>query len=192
TQNCAPKCPSGSGTQANPCWRVAIHGDQGTLDLINQFMGDSRGHGTMGYPAMDGWPAWDIITAQQAYYEWLQRAHDHGLKFMTMHAVNNALLCNLVPRKVSYGCDDDSAVLRQIHGAKALEQYIDAKAGGPAQGFYRIVYSGDEAREAIADGKLAVMLGVEVDTPWGCTVNASFCTPDYIRQKVQEMYDLGV
>ena len=63
----------------------------------------------------------------------------------------------------SLGCGDDGAVARQIQGAKDLEAYIDAKAGGPGQGFYRIVYSAAEARAAIYAGKMAVVLGTEVD-----------------------------
>ena len=62
---------------------------------------------------------------------------------------------------------------RQIQGAKDLEDYIDRAQGGPGQGFYRIVYSAEEARDAIQDGKLAVVLGTEVDTEWGCTPGAA-------------------
>ena len=49
----------------------------------------------------------------------------------------------------------------------------------------------------IADGKLAVVLGIEVDNLFNCHWNdrrrhRGDCTPDGIRQKVQEYYDLGV
>src|SRR5262249_50963135 len=109
-----PGCPPGTGVPGGGiCWKVPLQGDNGMLDVINLAVGGEL-HGTMGFPDLNGWPAWDVYTAQQAYYTWLQRAHDHGLKFMTMHAVNNRLLCTLAPHRLSYGCDDDSAVLRQI------------------------------------------------------------------------------
>ena len=192
TSGCPAACPPGTGTTGNPCWQVAIHGADGSLDLLNRALGGEDAHGTMGYPDMAGWPAWDVYTTQQVYYEWLKRAHDHGLKLMFMHAVNNALLCNLGYHLAAYGCDDDPAVARQIEGAKQLEAYVDARAGGPGQGFYRVVYSGDQARQAIKDGKLAVVLGAEVDTPGGCTVGADFCTGSYIESLVQHYYDMGI
>src|SRR4051795_11284798 len=72
-----------------------------------------------------------------------------------------------------------SAVVRQILGAKA-----------PAQGFYRIVFDGQQARQAVAQGKLAVMLGVEVDTPRGCRSDVD-CSAQ-AASIVQRYYDLGV
>ena len=109
---------------------------------------------------------------------------------ITMHAVNNSVLCSLGVGIISYGCDDDSSVVRQIQGAKDLEQYIDTKAGGPGQGFYRIVYTGQEARQAIQDGKLAVMLGVEIDTPKGCAKDVD-CSAK-VASLVQEYHAMGV
>jgi microsomal dipeptidase-like Zn-dependent dipeptidase len=185
-----PLCPT-----SDPCYRVTIHGVDGGEDLLNSAISDGT-HDTNGYrtsgaadPGMQ-WPTWNAVTTQQAYWEWLDRAHQHGLKMITMHAVNNAVLCNIGVGIAAYGCDDDSAVLRQIQGAKDLEQYIDARAGGPGQGFYRIVYSSAEARDAIAHGKLAVMLGVEVDTPNGCGSNVD-CSAQ-VASLVQRYHDIGV
>ena len=182
-------CPDGSGA----CARITIHGAGGSSDLLNALIPHgSDGHGTMGYPDMNGWPAFDVHTAQQAYWEWLKRAHDNGLKLMVMLAVNNSLLCQLAIHRASYGCADDGAVNRQIQGAKDLEDYIDARAGGPGQGFYRLVYSAEEARDAIQAGKLAVVLGTEVDTKWGCTPGAIHCTEGFISSMVQAYYDAGI
>jgi microsomal dipeptidase-like Zn-dependent dipeptidase len=152
----------------------------------------SPSHGVLGYPDMDGWPAFDVHTAQQAYWEWLKRAHDHGLKLIVMLAVNNSVLCQLAVHRASFGCGDDDAVTRQIQGAKDLEAYIDARSGGPGQGFYRIVYSAAEARAAIYAGKMAVVLGTEVDTSWGCTPGAAHCTEGFIQDRVQDYYDDGI
>ncbi|HJU42712.1 MAG TPA: membrane dipeptidase [Vicinamibacterales bacterium] len=181
-------CADGS-----PCARITIHGPGGSNDLLNSLVPNgSTGHGVMGYPDMDGWPAFDVHTAQQAYWEWLQRAHQHGMKLMVMLAVNNSVLCQLGMRYIPYGCDDDGAVERQIKGAKDLEKYIDARSGGEGQGFYRIVYSADEARAAIQNNQMAVVLGTEVDTNWGCTTGAAGCTDSFIQGKVQEYYDDGI
>lgn len=182
-------CPDGSG----PCVKLTLHGPNGGNDLLNKVIPNgSESHGTLGYPIMDGWPAFDVLTVQQAYWEWLERAHQNGMKLMVMLAVNNSVLCQLALHRTSFGCGDDGAVARQIQGAKDLEAYIDAKAGGPGQGFYRIVYSAAEARAAIYAGKMAVVLGTEVDTKWGCTVGSAGCTEGYVADRVQEYYDAGV
>ena len=188
---CWPECPPGTGVQGHACWRIEIHGQSGGSDLLNKLIAHTPSHGTMGYPDMIGWPAYNVVTAQQVYWEWLKRAHAHGLKLISMLAVNNQVLCHVAVHRASFGCDDDASVERQIQGAKDLETYIDSVEGGPGQGFYRIVYSAAEAREAINAGKLAVVLGVEVDTPWGCQLNGS-CTAADVAQHVQDYYDDGI
>jgi len=190
--SCWPQCPAGTGVSGNACWRITIHGLNGTDDLLSIAIEDVNSHGTLGYPDMQGWPAYNIVTAQQVYWEWLKRAHDHGLKLMVMLAVNNSVLCSVGIHKSAFGCGDDGSVDRQIQGAKDLEHYIDAVEGGPGMGFYRIVYSAAEAREAINNGKLAVVLGTEVDTEWGCTVPSAGCTDEAIVAHVQEYRSRGI
>ena len=182
-------CPPGTGNDVfHQCAGVFIHGPGGVGDLLHPV----TGHLVGGYPQFDGWPRWNILSGQQVYVDWLKRAHDGGLKLMTMLAVNNQALCSIVNRLRDYGCDDMSAVDRQIQAAKDLETYVDAQSGGPGQGWYRIVRSGAEARQAITQGKLAVVLGIEVDNLFGCTTHASFCTPDYVDTQLDRYYDLGV
>ena len=174
------------------CAQIPLHGPGGALDLLNSLVPHgSSSHGVLGYPDMH-WPGFDIHTTQQAYWEWLKRAHEHGMKLMVMLAVNNSVLCQLGPRYTPYGCGDDASVTRQIQGAKDLEDYIDARSGGPGQGFYRIVYSAEEARAAIYAGKMAVVLGTEVDTQWGCTTGNLVCNDALIQAKVQEYFNSGI
>ena len=181
-------CPDGSGA----CAQIPLHGPGGTLDLLNSLVPNgASSHGVLGYPDMT-WPGFDVHTTQQAYWEWLQRAHQHGMRLMVMLAVNNSVLCQLGMRYVPYGCGDDASVSRQIQGAKDLETYIDARSGGPGQGFYRIVYSAEEARAAIYAGKMAVVLGTEVDTQWGCTTGNFVCNDALIQAKVQEYFNDGI
>jgi hypothetical protein len=49
-----------------------------------------------------------------------------------------------------------------------MERYIDAQAGGPGEGFFRIVRNPFQARKVINQGKLAVVQGMEVSEPFGC------------------------
>ena len=91
-----------------PACGSPVHGPSGGDDLLNQLIPNgSPSHGTMGYPDMNGWPAFDVLTAQQAYWEWLTRAHQHGLKMIVMLAVNNSVLCQLAVHRAWDGCGDD-------------------------------------------------------------------------------------
>jgi len=52
--------------------------------------------------------------------------------------------------------------------ARRFQTFIDTQRGGPGLGWLRIVESPAEARRVIRQGKLAVVLGIEVDNPFGC------------------------
>ncbi|HEV8199948.1 MAG TPA: membrane dipeptidase, partial [Candidatus Polarisedimenticolia bacterium] len=80
---------------------------------------------------------------------------------------------------------------------KKFETFIDTQSGGPGKGWYRIVRTPAEARRAIADGKLAVVLGIEVDNLFNChwddrNDTTGNCSPEGIEERVQHYYDLGV
>jgi microsomal dipeptidase-like Zn-dependent dipeptidase len=166
-----------------------VHGPGGVGDLVGNFLGGHLGHKVGGYPEFDGWPNFDSYSHQQVYVDWLHRAYVGGLRLMVMHAVNNKVLCQAIRGDLS--CGDMDAVDRQIAAAKQLEQFVDQQSGGPGHGWYRIAYSGRQAREIISAGKLAVILGIEVSDLFGCAQSGS-CTEAYVAGQVQKYYDLGV
>ena len=166
----------------------------GNPPLLSNF-GSSRtalGHGL----SFEGWPLWKSPDHQRMYYLWLERAWRGGLRLMIVQAVNNELNCGLAPRRVdtvtdaSFGCSDMAAVDRQIQAAKDLETFIDEKAGGPGQGWYRIVYSPAQARAAMAAGKLAVVLGIEVDNLFNC--RDGLCNEAHVDAQLRKYYNMGV
>lgn len=111
-------------------------------------------HDPGGYPDFEGWPRFNTISHQQAYSAWLREAHDQGLDLMVMSAVEQTDFCELIPASTRrYTCDDFASVKRQIQMAWDFER---AHAD-----WYKIVLSPAEARAAIAEGKLAVVLAVE-------------------------------
>jgi len=91
------------------------------------------------------------------YYDWLERAFLGGVKLMVMHAVNNEVLCKTVNHVLS--CNDMDTVDMQIAAAKHLEAHV---------GWYRIAYSAEQARQIINSGRMAVVLGIEVDELFNC------------------------
>jgi microsomal dipeptidase-like Zn-dependent dipeptidase len=144
-----------------------IHGKNGSGDLIGNLTEGRTKHDTSGWPDFKFWPYNNAMTHQLVYYKWLERAYLGGLRLAVCHAVSNELLCRIYGPGQGYSCDDMAAVDKQLTEIKNLEKYIDAQCGGPGKGWFRIVYSPKEARQVISQGKLAVILGIEVATIFG-------------------------
>ncbi len=181
-------------------WCTPAHGPGGIDDVLGNTMRTlayglplpaSLGHKVGGYPQFDGWPRWDSVSHQAVFEDWLYRAVEGGLRLMVMLAVNNEYFCEHANKAPGRGCGDMEAVDLQLQAAKDMEAYIDAKSGGPGQGWYRIVHTPDEARTVIAAGKLAVVLGIEVDYLFNCRSEGDL-TADQLRQEVDKYSALGV
>ena len=122
----------------------------------------------IGHPAGGGWPdfiIWPRFTTlihQQAYVDWIYRAYQGGLRLITCLAVNNEMLGTHSNPKLP--TDDKSAIERQVIGMKQMIVDLDRQAGGPGQSWMQIAYSAEEARAIVKANKLAIVLGVEVDS----------------------------
>jgi microsomal dipeptidase-like Zn-dependent dipeptidase len=190
-----PPCPvfvPGTSTCAVPCFALLAHGPLGVNDIIGAALDQGAYHPVGGYPEFDGWPRWDSKTHQQVYYEWLERAFRGGLKLMVMLAGNNEVLGEVSNHKTAFGCNDMDAVDRQVAKARDLQTFIDDQNGGPGKGWYRIAYSGREARQIINSGKMAVVLGAEVPTLFNCRKNDASCDEDHVRKELQKYYAMGL
>lgn len=168
-------------------------------------------HNPAGTGPFDGWPHYFQGGHQQMYYKWLERAYQGGLRLLVNLAVNNKVLCegsfhrsDLAPASVSdNSCrdmngpfdDDDtfsSTVDHQIAGMKKLAAYIEGLDNIPGNGWYQIVESAEQARDAIREGKMAVIIGIEVDTLFGCVPGAEGCDVDYLKEQIDKYWDKGV
>lgn len=122
----------------------------------------------IGHPAAGGWPDFNVwprfttLVHQQAYIDWIRRAYDGGLRLICCLAVNNELLAhNTNPEQPD---DDRTAIAKQVAAMRNMIAYIDAQSGGPGKGWMQIALSAEEARRLVTEDKLAVVLGVEVDS----------------------------
>jgi hypothetical protein len=115
-----------------------------------------------GWPDFHVWPRFTTLVHQQAYVDWLYRAYQGGLRLVSCLAVNNELLASKTNPGAAH--DDRSAIMAQVAAMKAMAAWVDRQAGGPGQGWLQIAYSPDEASQIIGANKLAVILGVEVDS----------------------------
>ncbi len=154
-------------------------------------------HDTTGWPTFNEWPTYSSLTHQQMYYKWVERAWRGGQRIMVNDMVSNPGLCPIIgiiagPNK--YNCNDMDTVRRQIQATYDLEAFIDKQYGGKGKGWYRIVKTPDEAEKVIADGKLAVVLGVEVSEPFGCkqVLGVPGCSKSDIDKGLDELKAKGV
>lgn len=174
----SPNCPSWLGD----CGAKLFHGDHTVLeDAVGSELGtlDGSGFAHLGAPVFHGWPQWTSTTHQQSYYKWLERAWRGGMRLIVQMAVNNTALCLTNRQLVGVDCSDTMAFIdQQLQAAYDFEDFIDRRVGGGVdadEGWFRIVRTPLEAREVIAAGKMAVVLGIEVDHLFNCEFPSSQC-----------------
>src|SRR4051812_1313930 len=162
--------------------------------LENALYGDpARQHDPVGWPTFKDWPNYKSLTHEQSYYRWVERAWMGGLRVYVNLLVENKVLCEVYPYKKN-SCNEMDAVRLQAKDIYKMQDYIDAQAGGPGKGFFRIVKDPFEARRVVNDGKLAVVLGIEVSEPFDCQVvnDRPTCDNAQIDKDLDEVYGLGV
>lgn len=178
-----------------------IHGSWGALDVIGNLMAFNDlnyRYDTRGWPDFPFWPNHQSLSHMGYYYRWMERAYKGGQRMMVTHLVENEVLCNLqstlLPQswRPTNSCNTMESVDLQIIRLHELQDYIDAQAGGPGKGFFRLVTSPQQAREVIADGKMAVLMGIEVSELFNCGIKDAACSQAYVEQQLQKYYDLGV
>jgi len=168
--------------------------------LITGELGEDN-HDTVGYPEFTDWPNGPVSSTHQTqYYLWLERAYLAGLRLVVQHATSNEIICDFMVgqgyQPTRYSCSDMVAVDRIIDETYAMERYIDAQAGGPGRGFFRIVDSPERAREVIKSGKMAVILGIETSNLFDCLSvprdGSPTCNEAYVKQQLAAYHERGI
>lgn len=169
------------------------HEPGGEGAVLEQALSGFGPHDTDGWPTFAGWPRHNSLTHEQVYYKWLERAWRGGLRMFVNLLVDNEQLCRVYPFK-RHGCNEMDGVRLQAQRLRELERYIDAQHGGPGKGWFRIVTDPFEARRVINEGRLAVVMGIEVSVPLDCgiTLDIPRCDLARIDAGLDEVYGLGV
>jgi hypothetical protein len=158
-------------------------------------------HGTDGWPDFPDWPdAVHRSTHQVQYHRWLERAWLGGLRLVVQHATTNSVICNFIVGEGTqpgrYDCEDMTAVDRILDETWAMQDYIDALHGGRGRGWFRVVVSPEEARQVVAEGKLAVVLGIETSDLFRCHLTprpgAPPCDEAWVEQQLDAYHARGV
>ena len=171
----------------------------GAAVLENALSGGGRPtHDPVGWPTFKDWPAPDSLTHEQSYYKWLERAWMGGLRVFVNLMVDNEQLCDVYPFKANRPtpCNEMATVRLEIKDIYELQNYIDAQEGGPGEGWFRIVEDPYQARKVINDGKLAVVLGIEVSKLFDCGVYNDVpdpgCDREAIDRQLDAVHDAGI
>jgi len=205
-QHALPSCEIYHGEGGRADLAGFVNDNPGAVDLASLLPALLSGqleqfnHATEGYPEFTDWPASNRSTHQTQYYKWLERAYLSGMRLIVQLASGNQILCDLFGgtgfQPLRYSCNDMVSVDRQIAEAYNMQDYIDAQEGGPEEGWFRIVTSPAEAREVILDGKMAVVLGIEISNLFDCFLNPpvgfSRCSEEDVVARLDEYYDRGV
>ena len=169
------------------------HEPGGAGAMLETVLSGAPTHDTAGYPEFTYWPKYDSLTHEQVYYRWFERAWRGGLRMFTNLLVDNNALCELWVYKEN-SCNEMDGVRLQAQRLRELERYIDAQWGGPGAGWFRIVTDPFEARRTMNEGRLAVVMGIEVSVLFDCGefLGAPTCTTTDIDEELAAVYDLGV
>lgn len=174
--------PLGPLDQALPCCNHA-HGVFHQGSILPLFL-DHQHAGFDGHPTFDDWPSHETMIHQQMYVEWIRRAHASGLRLMVATAVNNEQLGALYWGP-NVDVTDRPAIGRQVEATKEM---IRQNASWMA-----LATTPAEARLAIQSGKLAVILGVEVDSLLGGKIrNAADYDDVKASQRLSALFRAGV
>jgi hypothetical protein len=172
----------------------SIEGPQGLAAPMQNFLNYGNPvspHDTAGWPKLTAW-AHSNLTYEGNYYRWVQRVWMAGERLMVMPVNENRILCELQANRRN-SCDEMASARLELRDIHELQDYVDAQAGGPGKGFFQIVTDPFQARRVINEGKLAVVLEVEISEPFGCRGwDSPTCDQGQIDRELQDLYDRGV
>ena len=156
-----------------------------------------------GYPHLEKMK-WDNMDVQKITCHWLERAWKYGLRLAVMFLVRNTVLCELFVAwgseakaifrgdhfvKPGKACTVEYTVRKQLEWLRALIKWVKRyDPSGFRDGWIEIVKTPAQARRAIARGKLAIVLGLEVDEPFGCK-DCAECTPQKISSGLAYLHN---
>ena len=162
-------------------------------------------HDEMGHPDYTGWPTPHLKTHQQTYVDWLRRAYEGGLRLVVAPAVNNQDMGGRGENRIGFlnglmgavgaratplpdrTTNDMEALEIQTRAAHEFEAWVAEHQGG----WLAVAETPEEASELIASGRLAIVLGSEVDHVLNCDFGRR-CDEAWIREGLDKLEALGL
>ena len=169
----------------NPCGNIARFGVILALEIAND------GHVSpvpgVGYPSFTDWPKWDDITHQKMWIDWIRRDWEGGLRVMVALSHNNRMLAEVV--SVAGGGPISGVTNDKASSDLQVEEIKKLVAAHPD--FMAIARSSAELQSIVQGGRLAVVLGVEIDNI-GDFNSKGEVTEQMVDDEITRLYDQGV
>lgn len=145
-----------------------------------------------GFPNFDQWPKHNSLLHQQMYVDWIRRAKEGGLRIMVALAVNSNCLADAAE---TGGANDD---LRSMN--TQILKMKDFFGNPKHKSFMEIAYTPQQLRDIVSQGKLAVIIGVEMDnignfySPADKKGQPFYPTPNEVQVKneIDRLFSMGV
>ena len=184
----------------------AAHQRVEALSSARSITGIFDSHDEQGHPTYTGWPTPALKTHQQSHVDWLHRAYQGGLRLVVVHAVNNQDMFSRGENRwpswlkwllAPFGSGAEPAAHRTSNDMEALEHQIRAAhqladwVREHRGGWLEIAETPEEASELIRAGKMALVLGSEVDHPLNCDLDRH-CDEAHIREGLTKLEALGL
>ncbi|MDI6100541.1 hypothetical protein QLQ12_18180 [Actinoplanes sp. NEAU-A12] len=172
----------------------ASHGTLGWGALLEAIIAgtDPINSAEDGWPTFGDWPQYDTLLHEASYFRGVERAWKSGQRVLNVLLVANRVICDLTPEHTS--CNEMDQLRAQSTYLKKMQDYVDARSGGPGKGWFRLAKTPAEVRGIAAQGKLAVTIGVENSELFGCREikGAPQCTTADIDAGLNELESMGV
>lgn len=173
----------------------ASHGPLTVGALLEALIGgtDAVNSAEDGWPTFGDWPQHNTLLHEQSYFRGIERSWRAGQRVLTALLVANRVICELFPGRDT-PCDEMEQLRAQSRYLYSMQDYIDAQSGGQGKGWFRIATTPAQVRSIAAQGKLAVVIGVENSELFGCReVNdVPQCTTADIDAGLDELQAIGV
>lgn len=145
-----------------------------------------------GWPTFNDWPQHDTMLHEASYFRSLERSWRSGQRVLNVLLVANRVICGLTLEHTS--CDEMDQVRAQAGYLREMQDYVDARSGGPGKGWFRLATTPAQVRQIAAQGKLAVTIGVENSEIFGCREvgDVPQCTRAQLDAGLDELASLGV
>jgi microsomal dipeptidase-like Zn-dependent dipeptidase len=168
---------------------IIVHGFQSSLHA-NDPGGDSTGADNF-----SSWPTFDDVTHQKMWVDWMFRSFQNGQRVLVALAVNNKTLgdtfagTNITNGQSDYDTRDSVSADLQIAAIQAFVGRHGPNAPNPEDNFMEVALSSADAQRIIQSGRMAVVIGMEVDAIGDFYNSAS---ESQITTEVQRLWNEGV
>lgn len=109
-----------------------------------------------GFPSFTAWPMWWSSAHQQMHWTWVKRAYQGGVRMMVAAVGNSEVLSYALSKERANPFESDQdALALQIPAIKEFARQNRSWA--------EVAYTPRDARRIINSGKLAIVIGVELD-----------------------------